>query len=554
MTRQLRDYQQEAVEAVKAEWRGGTSATTVILPTGTGKTDVIAKLGTDEVHAGGRVLSLAHRGELLDQMTQRYGMHDPTIAIGRVQADVDQTRRRITCAMSPTLAKVERRERIPRPSLVIVDETHHITSPTNLAILEHFGCLDEHNPTRLLGVTATPGRSDDAKRGIGMVLKSVAFARDIAWAINGGWLVRPRGLAVVTSHMDLDTAKVSRGDYQDSQLGAMVSQDVGEIVRAWLTYAVDAQHPAGRITIAFTPNVESARELRDAFEAAGVKSEAVLGSTKQPEREATYARLASGITRVLTGVAVMTEGFDSPPVSCILMARPTRSKTVYTQAVGRGLRLSPGKDDCLVLDVVGASRGQKLVTLTVLHEGAQYDSTAPGVVSRESLLESVERPGPTKLQGPARYAEVDLLAQTGLRWLRTTQGVRFLLAGDPQRVFYLWPDTGDFAQAGGTWSVITANLKGDFPDPGNPARGVPLSLEQAQELAEREALALQPDLREQQERPWRSLRASGKPGQLAYARMLGIPNPEGFTRGRLSEEIDIVMASGRLEQGRKAAV
>lgn len=548
MTRTLRDYQQQAVDDVRAEWAGGTSATTVILPTGTGKTDVIAKLATDEVAAGGRTLVLAHRGELLDQITARCGMHAPRVPVGRVQADMDQTRRAIVAAMTPTLAKPERRERLPRPSLVIVDECHHITSPSNMAILEWAGCMDERDPTRLLGVTATPSRSDDAKRGIGMVLKSVAFARDIAWAINAGWLVRPRGLAVVTSHMDLDGAKLSRGDYQDNELGEMVSQDVGEIVRAWLTYAVDAEHPEGRITIAFVPTVAAAAELRDAFELAGVKAEAVLGSTKQPEREAIYNRLASGVTRVLVGVAVMTEGFDSPPVSCIVWARPTRSRTVYTQGIGRGLRLFPGKDDCLVLDVVGASRGQKLVTLAELHPGAPYATTDPRV-TRESLLEPEEKEGPRRLEGPARYAEVDLLAQDSLHWLVTSQGIRFLVAGE--RVLYLWPDSNN-PRDSATWSVITANLKGDRAQPDSLAPGLPMTLAEATAAAERHALELVPDLAEEHRRPWRTARQSGSPGQLSYARLLGIANPERYTRGRLADEMDVRMASARLAQGMAA--
>jgi superfamily II DNA or RNA helicase len=544
MTRQLRDFQAEAVDSVREEWQAGSHRDDGHPAHRHGKTDVIAKLVTDEAAAGGRALVLAHRGELLDQISQRCGMHNPRLPIGRVQADDDQTRRPITVAMTPTLAKADRRERLPRPSLVVVDECHHITSPSNMAILEWAGCLDETDPTRLLGVTATPSRSDDAKRGIGMVLQSVAFSRDIAWAIRAGWLVPPRGLAVVTSHMDLDTAKLNRGDYQDRDLGEMVSQDVGEIVRAWQTYAVDADYPQGRITIAFTPTVAAAAELAQAFELAGVKAEAVLGSTKQPEREAVYARLAAGVTRVLVGVAVMTEGFDSPPVSCVLMARPTRSRTVYTQAVGRGLRLHPGKADCLVLDVVGSSRGQKLVTLAELHPGAPYDSTDPKV-TRESLLEPAEKPGPTRLQGPATYAEVDLLGETVLRWLVTSQGVRFLVAGE--RVIYLWPDTNN-PRRSATWSIITANLKGDHAQPGDVARDVPLTLEEATALAERHALELVPDLVAEQNRPWRTARVAGRSGQVTYARLLGIARPEAYTRGRLSDEMDVLMASARLAQ------
>lgn len=562
MTRELRDFQAEAVASVRREWEAGRSATTVILPTGTGKTDVISKLVTDEAAGGGRALVLAHRGELLDQLTERCGLHAPRIPVGRVQADTNQSRRRIVVAMTQTLAKEQRRNLLPKPTMVVVDECHHITSPSNMEILRWAGCLDDENPTRLLGVTATPGRSD--KRGIGMVLQSVAFTRDIVWAINAGWLVKPRGLTVVASHLDLNSAKLSRGDYQDGELGEMVCQDVAEIVRAWQEHAVDAEHPDGRITIAFVPNIASARELRDAFEVAGIKAEAVLGSTPQPEREQVYARLASGVTRVLVGVAVMTEGFDSPPVSCILMARPTRSATVYTQALGRGLRLFPGKSDCLVLDVVGAARGQKLVTLAELHPGSEYDTSATEALpcdlcgqprrSCDCPREIIEKPA-NRLVGPARYEEIDLLNQSGLRWLVTKQGIRFLTVprqgSTPARAWYLWPDTHRPKQVGGTWSVMEANLTGDHAQPAYLDDTVPHTLAQAQRLAEAAALKRCPELAAEQAAPWRSKRAT--PAQVTWAANLGVKHTDRYTAGRCSDEIDVALATARLAQGIRAA-
>lgn len=557
MTYVLRDYQAEDVAELERRWRAGEGTRLgLVWATGLGKTSAIAATGVRTVHDGGRTIAIAHRRELLGQITERVAEFDPSIAVGLVKGTVDQCRRRFIVASAQTIMNPRRLERLGRFNKIIVDEAHHAAAPTYVETLKALGAWDGV-PT--LGVTATMTR-EDKKSGLGDVWEDIVADRDIRWAVQNGWLVPPRGRVVVADHLDLERVSLNRdGDYAAGEVGAMVAQDADQIARAWI------EHGEDRITGAFSPTVEAASALADALRSARVPVAEVYGDTDEGTRDKAYRDLHAGRIRVLSSVMVPTEGFDCPPMSCILNCRPTRSRTLFTQIVGRGLRLYPGKRDCLVLDTVGAARGMKLFGLTELLPGAEQDTTAVDCLPCRDCGQiralcacppALRDPdgGRRKLEGPARYAEVDLLAQTGLRWLRTTQGVRFLLAGDPQRVFYLWPDTNDFAQTGGTWSVITANLKGDFPDPGNPARGVPLSLEQAQELAEREALALQPDLREQQERPWRSLRASGKPGQLAYARMLGIPNPEGFTRGRLSEEIDIVMASGRLEQGRKAAV
>src|SRR5258706_4139891 len=272
MTRRLRPYQVEAVAAIEGAWSDGMLRPAIVLPTGTGKTDVIARIATDAAGAGRRVLALAHRSELLDQITQRCQMHAPRIPVGRVQAERNQVRRPIIVAMAPTPANEKRRAQLPRPSLVICDEAHHAASPSQVAILSWAGSFDR---TPTMGVTATMTRGD--RRGLGDVWQDVVYQRSIKWAIDSGWLVEPRGRAVVTDHMDLAQAKVSRGDYQDGELGEMVAQDVDQIVKAW------REHASDRITVAFTPNVDSARVLADEFRAAGVPVEEVYGHTPHAE-------------------------------------------------------------------------------------------------------------------------------------------------------------------------------------------------------------------------------------------------------------------------------
>lgn len=548
MTRQLRDYQLEAVEAVEGAWRDGMSRPAIALPTGTGKTDVIAKIATDAASAGKRVLALAHRGELLDQITERCGMHRPDIPVGRVQAARNQTRRPITVAMTPTLASEKRRARLPKPDVIIVDECHHAASPSQMAILRWGGAFDH---TSTMGVTATMVRGD--RRGLGDVWQEVVFSRDIRWAIDQGWLVEPRGRAVVTDHLDLNAAKVSRGDYQDNELGEMVAQDVDQIVKAWHTHASDRQ------TVAFTPNVASAQQLAEEFRSVGVPVGEVYGHTPATERARIYADLAAGRTRVLVSVMVTTEGWDCPPVSCILMARPTRLPGLYQQIIGRGLRPSPdtGKTDCLVLDVVGSSRKQRLVTLIDLHETAQYDTSELDELPCEDCgLYPCECPpeegadrdpdgGRRRLLGPAEYEDLDLFAKSELNWLFTHGGVRFLPCGERMAIIWQNEETGLY-QAGhctvrGRENGVFVGRDGHWDPEGE------LPLNQARQRAEEWALIYEPTV-SSRGASWRKRGGQPSDKQVQFALNLGVVDPHTMNKARLSDEISIALASKAIDQ------
>lgn len=578
MTRQLRDYQDLGCDSFTDAWDEGILRPAAVLATGLGKTDMIARIATKAADEGKRVLAIAHRGELLDQITERCKMHAPLIPVGRVQAGRNESRRPITVAMAPTLASESRRARLRKPDLVIVDECHHAASPSQMAILQWAGSFD-HTPT--MGVTATMVRGD--KRGLGDVWQKVVFERDIRWAITHGpsaanalktakvgrgakrgWLVAPRGRAVVVTHMDLSSAKVSRGDYQDGELGEMVAQDVDQIVKAWQAHASD------RLTVAFTPSVDSAKLLAEEFRAAGVSTGEVYGSTSAAERgdaskgTGVYGDLATGRIRVLVSVMVTTEGWDCPPVSCILMARPTRLPGLYQQIVGRGLRQSPetGKVDCLVLDVVGASRGQKLVTLVDLHESAIYDteeldalpcSVCGGALRGQPLTEAAphqctcvaeeaaERDpdgGRIKLIGPAEYEDVDFFATSELNWLFTRQGTRFLPAGD--RMALLWPEGEKFLAGHCTVRGYENGLL--VGRDGKWLNDAPLPMNEARQLAEAWAAAFEPSVATRAA-SWRKRGGPPSDAQIRMAQKLRIPAPETFNKARLSDEISIVLAS-----------
>jgi hypothetical protein len=476
--------------------------------------------------------------------------------VGRVQASRNQSRRPITVAMAPTLASEKRRARLPRPDLVIVDEAHHAASPSQMAILRWAGAFDA---TPTMGVTATMTRGD--RRGLGDVWQDVVYRKSIKWAIDSGWLVEPRGRAVVVEHMDLTSAKVSRGDYQDNELGEMVAQDVDQIVKAWIEHAglPDGGH---RQTVAFTPNVESAQALAEEFRAAGVPVGEVYGSTPATERATVYAALATGGIKVLVSVMVTTEGWDCPPVSCILMARPTKLPGLYQQIIGRGLRPSPGKSDCLVLDVVGASRRQKLITLVDLHETAQYNDeelpTEPceecgGAPRGQRLTEAApyqctcaaggeiedEAPAP----GSIRYVDVDFFATSQLNWLFTRGGVRFLPVGD--RMVMLWPEDETGLYRAGHCTVRGYDQGRYVGRDGQWDPSGPLPLDEARQRAEAWALAVDPSIASKGASWRRGGRASD--AQIEFARKLGIPAPEAMNKPRLSDAISIALASKVLD-------
>jgi superfamily II DNA or RNA helicase len=576
MTRVLREYQAEGVSKIYADWDAGILRTAIVYATGTGKTDVIAKVATDAVikaRLEGRkacVIVLAHRRELLGQISERLKMHLADVTVGWVQAERKEVAREVLVCSVATLKNVAVQRRIRRPQLVIADECHHAASASWQTVLRWAGCLPDPErgteaTTRGLGVTATMVRGD--KLGLGDTWQHVADERSIQWAIRHGWLVQPRGRCVVAKHMDLNRAKIRQGDFADRELGEMIQQDVEQIVDSWIREAIDERHPLGRITVAFTPSIASAEALKEAFELRDIKAEMVLGRTPSSERDGIYARLAAGSTRVLVSVMVTTEGWDCPAVSCILMARPTKLIGLFTQCIGRGLRLDedyakynrPPKTDCLVLDVVGASRHQKLVTLIDLLPTAERDTSeldaylcpdcsgelvggecASCAADQDDRAIDGAEPKRNKLIGRAEvlgYEDVSFFQESTLRWLRTRKGIRFTPAGD--RYAYIW-DEGD-----GTYSAGWVNVKGDhtYGEWILGAERVTLlkAFAFAEEFVARHRGQLRGDLRREH-----SGRAGAKLREWAAA--IGLPAPERHNAAVLSDAVNIDVASKRLDR------
>lgn len=345
----LRPYQQETVDAVIEARKQGVRRMLVCLPTGSGKTVIFAHLAR---LARRQVLVLAHREELLaqakDKLERALG-GDSVVAIERGADRAPPNAHVLVCSIRSL--HEERLTRIVRGrdlGLVIYDECHHATAQDNRRVLTQLGVFDPDWQGTLLGFTATTTRGDG--QGLDDVFDRIVYSKSLPEMIRDGYLCPLRGLRITTA-ADLTRVSSSGVDFQEEELALAV--DIEErnalVARAIQELARD------RRTIAFCVTVAHARNLCKALNHLGVRAGIVHGAMPGDQRAQALADFRQGRTTALTNVAVLTEGFDDPGVSCIAMARPTRSAAVYAQCAGRGTRLHPDKRDCLILDFVDLS-------------------------------------------------------------------------------------------------------------------------------------------------------------------------------------------------------
>ncbi|HTV24060.1 MAG TPA: DEAD/DEAH box helicase [Polyangiaceae bacterium] len=347
----LRPYQKAAVASAVARYKANERRMLLYLPTGAGKT-VIATHIIQALRDGfglGRALFVAHRREILDQTVRTLQQHLPALRI-----EVEQGERSAEGDADVTVASVQsllrRKDRYDPKAfdLIICDECHRALAPSWDQVISYFWSQAGER-TVLLGMTATPRRSDG--RSVLEFFGEAAFEISRTDLEDLGYLV-PMQYFTVQGDLKLDQVQQSGGDFQVAALSRVMDSPVHRAlaVKAWL------EQGAGKKTLVFCAGVEHARHLADDFRGIGVRAEMIDGKTK--EREQLLQRFQSGELQVLTNYGVLTEGFDEPSVTCILMARPTTSPLVYTQCIGRGLRCSPGKSSCTIIDLVDRSTHQ----------------------------------------------------------------------------------------------------------------------------------------------------------------------------------------------------
>ena len=359
----LRPYQQAAIDAVLKAYDAGTRRMLLVSATGTGKTVIFSELYKQmQSRLSGQMLVLAHTEELIEQNRATLQANNPNSSVGvEMAGQYAETNAPIISASVQTLGRKDtnRVNRFTWDNIdkVIVDEAHHATATAYRRIFDCAGSLNQDSRKLLLGTTATPARSDEVS--LTDIFEKVVYVYPIRKAINEGYLVDIRGYRV---HTDTSLAGVAKSgtDFAAGELSARVDTPLRnqQIVDAWKRLGEN------RKTVVFCVDIQHAKDMAEEFRGIGVAAEAVWGD--DPERVEKLQRHVHGTTPVLCNCSVLTEGYNDPEVSCILVARPTQSNLLFTQMIGRGTRLADGKKDLIVIDVVDGTVTHTLVTLPTL--------------------------------------------------------------------------------------------------------------------------------------------------------------------------------------------
>lgn len=331
----LRPYQQEAKDAIFHEW-DTVDKTLLVLPTGCGKTVVFAKVTEECVRQGKRVLILAHRGELLSQAADKLSkVTGLGCATEKAEESCLGSWFRVTVGSVQTMMREKRLSRFPEDyfDTIIIDEAHHCISESYQKVLEHFP------EAKVLGVTATPDRGD--MRNLGQVFESLAYEYTLPKAIKEGYLSPIKALTLPLK-LDLSGVGIQAGDFKSQELATALDPYLYQIADEMVNYCMD------RKTVVFLPLVKTSQKFRDILNDRGFRAAEVNGDSK--DRAEVLEAFDMGDYNVLCNSMLLTEGWDCPSVDCIVVLRPTKVRSLYSQMVGRGTRLYPGKDHLLLLD------------------------------------------------------------------------------------------------------------------------------------------------------------------------------------------------------------
>ena len=333
----LRDYQEDAIQAVRDSFRSSHRRTLLVSPTGSGKTLMFSYISAGMAKNNKRILIIAHRRELLKQISaalRRVGVTHSVLASGTPGIP----RSNVVVASVFTLAN--RLKFFPAPDLIIGDEAHHFTPNST------WGKVVAAFPkSRVLGVTATPERLDG--KGLGLMFDDMVMGPTVSELTAQGFL--SRAVVYAPSIPDLGSVKSRMGDYVQSQLEDAMDKPVitGSAVAHYTKYA------AGKRAIAFCVSVKHAKDVAQDFRAAGYTASHVDGGMDEKERDSVLKAFEDGRIQVLTSCDLVSEGFDLPAVEVAILLRPTKSLSLYLQQCGRAIRPHDEKDHTIILDHAG---------------------------------------------------------------------------------------------------------------------------------------------------------------------------------------------------------
>jgi superfamily II DNA or RNA helicase len=433
--------------------------TLLVLPTASGKTVVFSKVIEACVKRGKRVLVLAHREELIE------GAHQKLIwstSVDRMQIGIEMAGERAGDHHAVVLASVqtlqgERLRRIDASQfgLVVIDESHHARSKSYETIINHFP------ESKILGVTATPDRLDG--KGLGKVFESVAYVYEIADAIRDGYLVRVVGEEIMGgSAIDLTDVRTTAGDLNQGDLAEVLERDpaVALVARGTVDRAGDLP------TIIFAVSVAQARSIAEYINAYLGRPAAVAldGTAPREVRRDVKKRFEQGAFSYLVNCSLYTEGVDIPSIACVSIARPTQSRALYSQMVGRGLRLlgatieesiAAGKDTCRVLDFSGVSGKHKLVTCFDVLDGNTDEEVRRRVIKRAES-------GPVDALEQLELVSREIVEEQRLRALRDVK-YRAVAMADPFTVLGVHPRAGRYGGRPATLAQVEKLARHKIP-------------------------------------------------------------------------------------------
>ena len=573
----LRPFQREALDAlVKRFHEEAMQRLAIILPTGAGKTFCFAHQALEHIkaHPDERVIILVHTDELVEQTVEELLAVAPHLKIGVVKGARNEVDAQVIVASVMSLKNPARRALLLNVTLIIVDEGHHVLAKTYMDIITDLGGFGGR--AKVVGYTATLIRGDG--QGLGKVWQDVAFKRSIGWMIRKRYLIKARGIAVEVPELDLTRVK-GKADFNDADLGDALA----EALAPELVAKAYVEHASDRKGILFAPTVASAYLFAEALREAGITADTIHGGLPLGDRDnpapgtRRYILRAhkAGEFQVLTNCMVLTEGYNDPTISCVVVARPTKSKGLYVQMVGRGLRvdgLRPyDEQDCLILDVVGANTVHDLdpdADLSTRKKREQKEATeAWGLTDLADEFdagEGVAEDGVDYYEGDIVTREFDPLGNKSTKvWMKSKGGAFFMPAGKDLYVFIMqYPEPGRWSVA---WCTTDPKDRWYVCGPeGQPSRECKcaekcagrqvamteyrgLSLEVAMGWAEDYALDLNEGSLNKTKRnaPWRR-----KPASDAIkwkARNLGITVDPEARMGALSDQIDSVLGSHRID-------
>lgn len=387
---ELRAYQEESRVAIQNEWSSGKKKTLLVLPTGTGKTIVFSKVIEDRVKLGERVLVLAHRGELLDQAAEKL---ERSTGLGCATEKAEKTALgswyRVVVGSVQTLMRQKRLDKFGPGffDTIIIDEAHHVLADSYMKVLDHF------SESKVLGVTATADRSD--MRNLGSYFESLAYEYTLPKAIKEGYL-SPIKAITIPLKLDLSTVGQQAGDFKTSELGSALDPYLEQIAAEMWRVAQD------RKIVVFLPLVKTSQKFAEILNKVGFKAAEVNGESKN--RAEVLEDFDDGHYNVLCNSMLLTEGWDCPSVDCIVVLRPTKVRSLYSQMVGRGTRLFPGKEELLLLDFLWHTDRHELCHPA--HLIAESDEVA------KQMTKQIEEAGvPLDLEAVEKQAESDVIAE-----------------------------------------------------------------------------------------------------------------------------------------------